>query len=406
MDNTDTVDQEIILLGITQTLPLTQRRYQLIQSKYGSCVEAAYDSFQCLQEKDFDQLKTLTYELVYSRGLQMLETMNRENSSYCSILSDAYPQQLKVMADYPVLLYYRGDISTVHMQKVSRTIHPTSANTVHRDMSRSSHYAFLGCVGSRAIIPQVEIVIDKLLQSLKGYPISIVSGLAVGVDSCAHRKALTYGFPCVGVLGTSVCETEYYPRATLGLSRQIVEAGGVIVSEYPAGSPRMKHNFVRRNRLIAALSDAVLVTQAQAHSGSCTTAEYAWEYDKSVLATAGLPFDDIFLGNHALLKAGAKLVVDGDDIITQLGFEQLSRDLLTTNNSVERIGHATSVLELTGVSQTAQCIFGILSFSPLSIDTIMHSTQLTMHQVTTDLSLLELRGYAKHIGSNCWIKSR
>jgi DNA processing protein len=362
--------EDHILLAINKLLTLSNRRYQLIVSEYGTVEAAARDGFGLLSDPKFAVLQSHSYDQMIDLGHTQLNNMAEQGINVLNSSSDSYPEPLRHIADYPILLFYKGNIGLLN-QPAAR---------------------YLGCVGSRKMIQSSKVVVERLLNEIRNHRIMIVSGLASGVDSYTHQMALNLQFPCIGVLGTSLFEGDFYPKEALSLAHQIEANNGLLLSEYGQGTALMKYNFVRRNRIIAALSHAVLVVQASQNSGSCTTAEFAKEYHKKVATIAGMPYDLPFLGNQSLLREGAQLILDGRDILSILEIESVSNGPTKTDSR-----------STPNIPAQSQMLLSKLSLSPVTVEEIIGMSGLTLSEVSMQLSLLELEGLVTNVGSNRWI---
>jgi DNA processing protein len=247
-----------------------------------------------------------------------------------------YPSPLLAISDAPPALWYRGDLGALG----------TTAIAV---------------VGSRAASPSALETAAQLGREIAARGITVVSGLARGVDSAAHRGALRSG-RTIAVLGSGIdC---IYPREHATLADQIAQ-NGLVVSEYPPGTPPLAFHFPMRNRLISGLSRAVVVVEANEKSGSLITAACALEQGRDVMAVPGSVLSGRNRGAHALIRDGAKIVENADDIVEEIGWigprapaasgtsnggSAISRDPLLTGM---QSGHAYDLDELamaTGVS--------------------------------------------------------
>lgn len=201
-----------------------------------------------------------------------------------------YPTALAAIHDPPPELYIRGDVDALRAPSVA-------------------------IVGSRAASPYALEVARRLGADLARRHITVVSGMARGVDSAAHRGALEAGGITIAVFGCGV--DVIYPHEHRGLAARILERGA-LVSEFPAGTPPRREHFPQRNRIISGLSLAVVVVEAAEGSGSLITAEFALEQGRTVLAVPGNVLGGRNFGAHALLRDGAKLVECADDILEEL----------------------------------------------------------------------------------------
>jgi DNA processing protein len=172
-------------------------------------------------------------------------------------------------------------------------------------------------VGSRRPSPYGEAVAERLAGDLAAAGVVVVSGLALGIDAAAHEGALTGGGVTVAVLGTGV--DVIYPRSNSELAARILAEGGVVVTEFPDGTPPQRSHFPRRNHTIASLSDVVVVVEAAEGSGALITADAALHLHKEVMAVPGSVFSPLSVGCHQLLRDGAGLVQNARDVLTALG---------------------------------------------------------------------------------------
>ena len=172
-------------------------------------------------------------------------------------------------------------------------------------------------VGSRRPTPYGEAVAERLAGDLAAAGVVVVSGLARGIDSAAHRGALDGGGVTVAVLGTGV--DVVYPAENAALAAEIVERGGALVSEFPDGTPPRRGHFPRRNWTMAAISDLVVVVEAAEGSGALITAEAALSLNRDVMAVPGSVFSPLSVGTHQLLRDGAGLVQNARDVLSALG---------------------------------------------------------------------------------------
>jgi DNA processing protein len=181
---------------------------------------------------------------------------------------------------------------------------------------------FLAVVGSRTYTPYGKQVCESLIRGLAGYPVVIVSGLALGIDGIAHHTALEVGLVTIAVPGSGLDERVLYPATHRTLARNIVQAGGCLISEFdPLWKPRPE-SFPKRNRIMAGLSHAVLVIEAEERSGTLITSRLATEYNRDVLAVPGPIHSPTAKGPHMLIKKGAGLVETSADILEALDIEE------------------------------------------------------------------------------------
>jgi len=180
---------------------------------------------------------------------------------------------------------------------------------------------YLAVVGSRKYTSYGKDICEKLIRGLKGYPIVIVSGLAMGIDTIAHKTALEVGLITMSFPGSGLDNNVLYPRQNIKLAQEIVDKGGCLLSEFEPNFVSMLYSFPQRNRLMAGISRAVLIIEAEEKSGTLITARMALDYNRDVLAVPGSAFSQNSNGTNNLIKQGATPVTKSTDILEALGFE-------------------------------------------------------------------------------------
>ncbi len=251
---------------------------------------------------------------------------------------------------------------------------------------------FLAVIGTRRPTAYGERATDELICGLANSPIGIVSGLAFGTDGRAHEHALDRSLPTVAILGSSVCNKELYPQAHARLADRIVASGGGIMSEYPPGFTIHQGTFPARNRLIAALSQAVIVIEARDRSGTLITARIALELGRDVLAVPGSIFSEASRGTHALLTAGARPCRHANDV-----WEALAVD------PPRQTEQARTNLPL---SAEDQAIVDRLEPHPegLLLDDLAAGLKTEATTLVPRLGLLELQGLVRQGPSGRWLR--
>lgn len=243
----------------------------------------------------------------------------------------------------------------------------------------------LTVVGSRAMTRYGQEACQKLITGLAGYPVSIVSGLALGVDTCAHKAALAAGLHTLVVPGSGLGDEVLYPRSNRGFAKEILKAGGGFLSEYPPETASRVHFFPERNRLMVGLADAVLVIEAGQKSGTLITARLAGEYNRDLLCIPHRIGDPHAFGPHLFIRLGAALVSDSLHILEAL-------HIPPREGAVS--GVAPSDLE------DAELVIWNMLDEPMTRDEILRSTSsrqaaLGPGETLTALVALELRGLVK-----------
>jgi DNA processing protein len=240
-----------------------------------------------------------------------------------------------------------------------------------------SETIFLSVVGSRKYSNYGKDVCESIIEGLAGFPITIVSGLALGIDSIAHRAAMRAGLTTLAVPGSGLYHSVIYPRAHLSLAEEIVERGGALLSEFDPKLSAAPWTFPQRNRIMAGLSRAVLVIEAEERSGTLITSRLATEYNRDVYVIPNSIFAEGSRGSNKLLKQGAYPITDASDILDLFGLAQ--------DSSI------TSAQTLTELSEEEQKIFAILS-EPTPRDELIRASGFDISSVNTLLSVMEIKG--------------
>jgi len=178
---------------------------------------------------------------------------------------------------------------------------------------------YLAVVGSRKYSEYGKAVCEKLIEGLAGYSITIVSGLALGIDSIGHKAALKAGLPTIAIPGSGLGEQVLYPASHRNLAKEIIENGGCLLSEFEDDFKATPYSFPQRNRIIAGMSHATLVIEAELQSGTLITSKYATEYNRDVFTIPNSIFSKTSEGPHMLLRLGATPITQSSDIVSALG---------------------------------------------------------------------------------------
>lgn len=236
----------------------------------------------------------------------------------------------------------------------------------------------LAVVGSRALTSYGRDACAKLIGGLAGYPVSVVSGLALGADAAAHRAALNAGLHTVAVPGSGLAERAISPRSNLGLAKEILAAGGALISEHEPDYLPHPYDFPSRNRIMVGLADAVLMIEAGEKSGTLITARLATEYNRELLCVPHRIGDVHGFGSHLFLRLGATLVTDPLHILEALRIPP-------------QLSEPRSPVRLEGDEKT---LYDLLA-EPMSRDDLVRASKLSVGAALTGLVTLELKGLAK-----------
>jgi DNA processing protein len=245
-------------------------------------------------------------------------------------------------------------------------------------------YVLLTVVGSRNITEYGKAALQKLISELRGYPVIIVSGLALGTDGLAHQYAMEVGLPVIAFPGSGLSEHAIYPRSHYLLAEDILSYGGCLLSELDPDHRGNTFTFPARNRLMAGISRATLVIEATHKSGTRITARLATEYDRDILALPGSIFSENSEGPNELIRMGAIPVTSGREILEALGFtisesQAPMMDLFSQCNSDE-------ILVLQNLS------------SPMVRGELIRSLSIPIHKANILLSQMEMKGLIKESG--------
>lgn len=286
-----------------------------------------------------------------------IEKLKRLDIGYIAIFDKEYPAQLRELPDAPAILYIKGNY----------------------DILKSPS---LAVVGSRKFTQYGKNVAYKLAKEVASAGLTVVSGLALGIDAVSHQAALDAGGKTIGVLGCGL--DQIYPVANSNLAKQIIDSGSVIITELSPGTPPMKQNFPARNRIIAGLSLGTLVVEAAEESGSLITALSALEYNREVFAVPGSINSETSIGTNRLIQKGAKLVIDASDI-----FEELNIEVKSNQQKAKDIAPKTEEEEI---------ILNLISREGSFVDNIVRQSGLNIVVVSATLTMMEMKGMVENVG--------
>lgn len=365
------INQEILLAYLSTKINLNPRRTQLILANYENLVEAVHDNFGKLNfEKEKWLQKWQKPEYLNSDLQQFEQTLNFYQVKLLTSLNPLYPNKLKILQNYPIVLYYQGNLDLIYSKQT------------------------ITVVGSRMVEKYSQIILEKILKPACKLGVVVVSGLAIGLDSLAHQNALEANSTTIGVIGSGLDEASFYPQSNLNLKKQILEKNGLVLSEYFVETRASKFTFPARNRILAALSEVTWVVQASPKSGSLITGNKARDLSKTVATTPASILSESFAGNIELLKNGANMITQTEDILQLLN---LKTHALYLEESFEKN-------ELTFESKEEETIYKILDLQGQNVEEISLKSGLEVNQIVGHLTMLELNNFAINMGENVWIK--
>ncbi|MBI2022128.1 DNA-protecting protein DprA [Candidatus Daviesbacteria bacterium] len=292
------------------------------------------------------------------------ERILKSNTKVLTIFDKRYPELLKQIYDPPIVIFYRGEILP------------------------QDNFA-LGIVGTRRVTGYGKTVTAQLSTEISQRGFTIISGLARGVDTVAHNSAIEAGGRTLAVLGGGL--NKIFPPENYKLVDKISSGFGAVLSEYPPDHPALSGNFPSRNRIIAGLSKAVLVTEAAEDSGSLITARIALEEGREVFAVPGPITSSLSKGPAELIKEGAKLVFNTNDILDQLGLDRVKPQPKTE-------------VKL-GLGEVELLILTCLENETMHIDEISRQLKKPVAEVSGALIRLEILGVIKGLGGGNYVKS-
>ena len=357
-------------LGLSISCPWPRKLKGLVELSGGPDIlwQADFESinkYHMLTEKNIQQFIKNREKINLG---EEWEKLYKKEISLVTIDEAHYPPNLKQIYDPPPVLYVKGNLSTQDQLSI-------------------------GIVGARKATHYGQGIAEKLGSQLTKSGITVVSGLARGIDTWALKGAIKDGGRAIAVLGSGV--DVIYPPENKTLARNISE-NGAIISELPLGTQPRPWHFPLRNRIISGFSLGIVVVEAAENSGSLITADQALEQGREVFAVPGPIYSEMSKGCHNLIKQGATLASGVEDILTEIGQESLFSKLETTNRQPEE--------NIT--SEEAQ-IFKILTIEPiepLSIDTIIKKSELAPGQITAILLYLELKGLVQQLPGKRYIR--
>ncbi len=299
-----------------------------------------------------------------------MEFLVRENIWTITEDDEFFPALLKEIPASPVILYVRGGAELFRPKIAEQGVCFAVVGT-----RRPTHY------GLEAT--------ESIVTGLAAAGLTIVSGLAVGIDARSHETALEIKGATIAVLGSGVDSNSIFPPENRGLARRIAESGGAVISEYAPETPAVKEHFPARNRIVAGLSRGVLIVEAREKSGALITARLALEQNRDVFAIPGSIFSSTSWGPHKLIQEGAKLVTSAEDILEELGMEY----------NYNKVSAQTD-----GTLEEREKILLRLLEEPLSIDVIKEKTGWETSAIVASLSMLELKERIRGLGGDTYQK--
>ncbi|MDZ7798647.1 MAG: DNA-processing protein DprA [Patescibacteria group bacterium] len=366
MSNNKLKKEKIYWLFFSLVKDLGPRKIIYLDKFFGSLKNAFASSFSKLKKSKIEE-KTINNIIEAKNKInlkQKLEYLKKSKIKYVYLKEKSYPRLLKEIYTPPPVLFYKGNL-------------------------KQDEYN-LAIVGTRKTSSYGRQVTAEIAGHLASQGLTIVSGLALGIDTLAHKAALDHNGRTIAVLGSGL--NKVHPRSNIRLAEKIIESRGLIISEFSPLTPPLKQNFPRRNRIISGLSLGTLVIEAPKKSGALITARYALEQNREVFAVPGSIYSQNSVGTNNIIKQGAKVVTQSDDLLEALNLKEVKK-YRENKKSLPK-------------SPEEEKIMGILKTESLHVDKIIQHSKLEPSVVNSTLSLMEMKGLVKNIGGMIYTKAR
>jgi len=316
------------------------------------------------KQRGFTDLQIAAIEKARQMDLEKeIETLKKHQIEFVTVLDKNYPALLKEIPDPPFVLYYKGQLPK------------------EKDF-------LIAVVGSRACTYYGRQATEKIVYDLAGLGITIVSGLAFGIDSLSHQVALKAKGKTIAILACGL--DSVYPPSHRQLANKIIETGGALISEQHPRTLPLKAFFPLRNRIISGLSRGIIIIEAAIKSGALITARCALEQNREVFALPGSIFNPTSEGTNNLLKMGAHPLTCADDVLTEFNIK-MGRGIKGSKG-------------IRGDNKEEDLILSLLSAEPTEINELVKESKISVSLVNSTLIMLEIKGMVKNIGGGSYIK--
>lgn len=289
------------------------------------------------------------------------EKLENENIKILLREDSDYPDALREIPQAPFALYIRGAL-------------PSKIDVA------------ISIVGSRKYTTYGKQSCEKIVTGLASYGVTVISGLALGIDAIAHKATLDAGGKTIAILGTGIDDKSIYPAQNFQLAKDIIKNNGALISEFAPGTPALPYHFPMRNRIISGLSKGVVIIEASEKSGSLITANLALEQNKDVFAVPGPIHSESSKGTNNLIKQGAKLTTSADDIL-----EEIAPQIL--NDQTAKI---QGMMRLPDLSEEENNLLKIISNGEEELDQILKTANIPANRFNSILTMLEIKGIIKN----------
>jgi len=357
------------------------RTANLLIDRFGSPAQVFAASRLSLEKEGIkpETIQELHDSEILEKATAEIERLEQLGASVVTLEDDEYPPLLREIYDPPIALYVRGDLK------------------------RACARPCLAVVGSRRCSTYGINAAQSLSRDLAENSLTIVSGMARGIDAAAHRGALEAGGLTISVVGTGLETT--YPKEHKKLEEEIA-ASGAVISEFPLGTPPLPQNFPYRNRILSGLGFGVLIVEAAEHSGSLITARLAYEQGREVFAVPGNITSQTSFGPNFLIKDGAKLVQHWRDVVEELP-RDMRESILGVNRPTRDDGQSNvqPMFETVALSDDERKLLDLLTAdAPSHVDQLLISSGMNSSDLMTALLGLEMKDRIKQLPGKSFIK--
>ena len=297
---------------------------------------------------------------------RLIEELDKKSIKFLTIKDENYPFLLKQIFDPPAVLFYKGCLKACNLDRT------------------------LGIVGSRKASHYVLEILRKLISELRENDVTIVSGMALGADSCAHKAALKNGLKTIAVLGSGI--NWIYPTENKKLYYEIINNNGAVMSEYYPDEKAEIWKFPKRNRIISGLCKGTLIAEAGLKSGALITAKLCIEQNRELMCIPGLVTNPNTEGVHKLIKEGAGLVTSAKDIFDNLNWTMINNININQNS-----------LDI-NLLDNEKKVYEILDLEPRHFDEILNKSNLSIDELLVVLTSLELNGIIRQVSGQKYIR--
>lgn len=367
MIQSDLTKEHLLAFRLCSIKGMYRQKIECLLDAFGSCTEvfqAKRSALEQVKHLDVPDIDSILMDKTLETVQNEYEKLKKQGIHFICREESGFPEKLRQIPDPPFGLFYKGRLPEPHQPSVA-------------------------IVGARKATDAGRQIAGKLGYELAENGVQVISGMALGIDICAQKGAVScktgHTFSVLGT-GVDIC----YPRNHIEMYMKIQEQGGVI-SEFPPGTPALPHHFPIRNRIISGLSDGVLVIEARKKSGSLITAECALEQGREIFVVPGGMCDTHYEGGNELLKTGAALVTGVKDILDGLGI-YLDMDI------IEKKKKTNIMLET-----TEKMVYSILSLEPIHISELDKELHLGFGKLMEILLSLQKKGAVKMVGNNYFV---